>query len=140
MLLGCARLVQKFVKEYVSRTKFARWRMCTTSWVTISHSPAKTRGVSEYPTSAVVPLSSRICSAAYRAAKDFVNFCRGRAWVFSDLGADAQDQALRQVSQDLAQERFVRTAEVNAARPVPFIEEPSSHVYHRCPDGCVAET
>jgi hypothetical protein len=33
---------------------------------------------------------------AYRAAKGFVDFCRGRAWVFSDLGTDAQDQALFQ--------------------------------------------
>jgi hypothetical protein len=33
---------------------------------------------------------------AERAARDFIEFCRGRAWVFSDVGADALDQDLFQ--------------------------------------------
>jgi hypothetical protein len=30
------------------------------------------------------------------AARDFIDFCRGRAWVFSDVGADAHDEDLFQ--------------------------------------------
>lgn len=33
---------------------------------------------------------------AEAAARDFIDFCRGRAWVFSDVGADADDQDLFQ--------------------------------------------
>jgi NACHT domain-containing protein len=33
---------------------------------------------------------------AERAARGFIDFCRGRAWVFSDLGTDPQDHTLFQ--------------------------------------------